>query len=440
MTPDQLRAKQFYESGRFDEAAQLCRAALSADAGNAEANHLLGLILYRQGQNRMAVGYLQRAVASGAGTARMYGNLGAVLNSLGDLQAAVAAYRRAIELDPANPWPLNNLGVLYRNAGQPDAAIDSFRRALAIKPDLAEAQVNLRLLYSAIVPQWHFAMMNDRARNDAYEAAIRRAVPGKRLLEIGTGAGLLAMMAARSGAAQVDSCEAVAAIAQRAAAIVVANGLAQRIRIIPKRSTELKIARDLARRAEVLVTETFSSNLLDEGILPSIEHAHRHLLAENAVVIPAAASAMGFLIGGAALGEMLFVERIKNFDFVPFNEFAPPRLVVPLDWVAHECLSEDIELLRFDLSQREFPMGGREVTIPVTAGGTCFGVALWIRLDLDRDTQYSNRPVTGGRNSHWPNIVYRFPAPLAVAPGDIMRVFARHDRAEINVDLIGPAP
>ncbi len=437
MTPDQLRAKQLYESGHFEEAAQLCRAILSADERNAEANHLLGLILYRQGQNRTALGNLQRAVASGAATPRMYGNLGAVLNSLGDLGAAIDAYRQAITRDPANPWPLNNLGVLYRNAGQMDAAIEAFRRALAVKPDLAEAQVNLRLLYSSIVPQWHFAMMHDRARNGAYETAIRRAVPGKRVLEIGTGAGLLAMMAAQSGATQVDSCEAVSVIAQRAAGIVARNGLAQRVRIIPKRSTDLQPGRDIAQRAEVLITETFSSNLLDEGILPSLEHAHRNLLTANAVTIPAAASAMGFLIGGCALGEMLFVDRIKSFDFTPFNEFAPPRLVIPLDSVAHEPLSADIELLRFDLSQREFPMGGRELAIPVTHGGICFGVALWIKLDLDSSTQYSNRPTAGGSNSHWPNIVYRFPTPLPVAAGETLRVVARHDRAEISIDLIG---
>ena len=44
MTQEQLRAKQFYETGRFEEAAQLCRAILSRDAQDSEANHLLGLI------------------------------------------------------------------------------------------------------------------------------------------------------------------------------------------------------------------------------------------------------------------------------------------------------------------------------------------------------------------------------------------------------------
>jgi hypothetical protein len=436
MNPDQLRARQLYETGRFDEAAQLCRAILTRNAQDSEANHLLGLIFYRQGQNRTAADFLQRAVAAGPATAQMYSNLGAVLNSLGDLGGAIAAYRRAIERDSANPWPLNNLGVLYRNAGQTEDAMEAFRRALAIKPDFAEARINLRLVYSAIVPQWHFAMMNDRHRNDAFEAAIRRAVAGKRVLEIGAGAGLLAMIAADAGAARVDSCEAVGVIARQAAGIVAKNGFADRVKIIPRRSTELIVGRDIAERAEVLITETFSSNLLDEGILPSVEHAHRELLTANAVTIPAAASAMGYLIGGAP-GEMLFVDRIKGYDFSSFNEFAPPRLVVSLDGIAHEALSGDVELLRFDLSQREFPMKGREAVMPVTRSGICYGVAQWIRLDLDSLTQYSNRPVAGGQNSHWPNIVYRFPAPLSVEAGDRVRVLARHDRAEMNVDLLG---
>lgn len=436
MSPEHLRAKQFYEAGRFDEAARECRTILAHAPQDPDANHLMGLVFYRQGQSQAALPFLQRAVASGSGSARAFSNLGAVLSEIGDLDQAISAYSRAINLDPTNPWPLNNLGVLYRSRGRLDAAIDAFRHALMIKPDLADAQVNLRLVYSMIVPQWHFAMLNDSTRNDAYEAAIRRAVAGKRVLEIGTGAGLLAMMAAKAGAATVDSCEAVEVIAREAASIIARNGFADRIRIIPKHSTAIVVGRDIAARADILITETFSSNLLDEAILPAVEHAHRHLLTAGATVIPRAASAMGFLIGGEAVGGMLSAGRIKGFDLSSFNEFAPPRLVVPLDGVSFETLSLDVELLRFDLTEAEFRMGGREVAIPVTGTGLCFGIAQWIGLDLDDAVQYSNRPGGPGGSSHWPNIIYRFATPLMVSAGETLRVFARHDRAEINVNLV----
>lgn len=431
------QAVHFFEVGRLDEAAQLCRALLARDPKEPEANHLLGLIFYQQGNNLAARELFERATASGRGTARMYSNLGAVLNLLGQAEQAVAAYRRALVLEPNNPWALNNLGVIYRTIGQGDAAIDAFKRAITLNPDFTDARTNLRLLYNHIVPQWHFAMMNDKSRNEAYEAAIARAVAGKTVLDIGTGAGLLAMMAARAGAKSVVSCEAVAVIARHARDIIAKNGLADRIKVIPKRSTELVLGKDLSAPVEVLITETFSSNVLDEGILPTIEDAHRRLVAPGAAIIPAAASAMGFLVGGKVLQDMLFVERITNFDLEAFNEFAPPRLVVPLDGVPYEVLSQDVELFRFDLTDKQFPMAVRECTMVATNPGLCFGVAQWIKLELDNTNIYRNKPLPGGHNTHWPNIIYRFPKPLALKSGDIVRLIARHDRAEINLDLIG---
>jgi hypothetical protein len=99
-------------------------------------------------------------------------------------------------------------------------------------------------------------------------------------------------------------------------------------------------------------------------------------------------------------------------------------------------LSPDVELLRFELTQREFHMTGREVALPVMRTGMCYGVAQWLRLDLDDEVQYSNRPGGPGRSGHWPIIIYRFPMPMIVSPGETLRVFAGHDRAEIKVDLL----
>ncbi len=279
-------------------------------------------------------------------------------------------------------------------------------------------------------------MMDDRRRNSAYDAAIRRAVPGKRVLDIGTGSGLLAMMAARGGAANVTTCEAVGIIADHAREIIARNGLARSVAVIGKPSTELTMGGDLPERAQVLITETFASGLIGENVLPTLEHAHEHLLMPDATIIPAAGAVMGYLAGGETLKGMLFVDKIEGFDLTLFNDFAPPMLAAPMNGVAHQILSSDIELLRFDFKERSFPMANRRLAVTATAPGICVGVVQWIRLELDRDTAYDNRPVPGAPfNGHWAHVLHRFPRPVHLNAGDVVPIVVRHDRSQVNIDL-----
>jgi Tfp pilus assembly protein PilF len=431
-----MQAFQLFQNGQYDEAGESCRLFLAGNPDHAEMNHLFGVIRFQQGRMVEALDLMKRAVSAPAATAEMYNNYGAVLNKVGRTEEAIVAFNRALALRPDYADALNNLGVIYRDAKNTDAAIAAFRKAVELGSDSTLAKANLRSTYRDVVPAWHFAMMDDKRRNGAYDAAIRRVVPGKRVLDIGTGAGLLAMMAARAGAAHVTTCETVGLIAERAREIVARNGLSDRITVIAKPSTELVVGRDLPERAEVLVTETFASGLISEGILPTVEHAHEHLLTPNAAVIPAAASVMGYLAGGDTLKGMLFVDRIDGFDLSLFNDFAPPSLVANLDGVPHSALSDDITLIRFDLKEERFPMATTRRVIRTARQGVCVGVAQWIRLDLDAQTRYENRPSADADfNGHWAHMLYRFPHLVTVEPGDTVPVIARHDRSHIGIDL-----
>ena len=437
MSLDSLhQAYGYFQDGRLDEADECCGIVLSRNPDHMQANHLLGVIRFRQGRIAEAGALLKRAAASPVATAEIHNNFGAALMKLGETEEAIAAFERALVLMPGYADALNNLGVIYRDAKQTDRAIDAFRQA-ALRPDFAQAKANLRSAYCDVVPAWHFAMMDDKRRNDAYEAAIRRIVPGKRVLDIGTGSGLLAMIAARAGASHVTTCEAVGIIAERARSIIAKNGLADRVTVIAKPSTDLVVGRDLPRRAEVLVTETFASGLISEGILPTLEHAHEHLLTPDATIIPAAASVMGYLAGGPQLEGMLFVDKIAGFDLSDFNDFAPPLLAASLDGVPHRALSDDIELMRFDLKDKRFPMAGARLATRATQRGVSVGIAQWIRLQLDPQSRFENRPSPEANfNGHWLHILYRFPRLVSVEPGMIVPLIARHDRTQIAVDLI----
>jgi hypothetical protein len=185
------------------------------------------------------------------------------------------------------------------------------------------------------------------------------------------------------------------------------------------------------------VTETFASGLINEGILPTVEHAHEHLLTPDAIIIPAAASVMGYLAGGPQLSGMLFVDNIAGFDLSDFNDFAPSLLAASLDGVPHHALSEDIELMRFDLKDKRFPMAGARLATRAIQRGVSVGIVQWIRLELDSQSRFENRPSPQPNfNGHWLHIVYRFPRLVSVEPGTIVPLIARHDRSQIAIDLI----
>eukprot|EP01051_Picozoa_sp_SAG22_P013506 SAG22_NODE_1520_length_4237_cov_11.486225_5_plen_383_part_00 len=155
---------------------------------------------------------------------------------------------------------------------------------------------------------WHWPMVNDHQRNAQYAAAVEAAVaaagPGARVLDIGAGGtALLALCAARAGAAAVYACEADPALAAAAAAAVAANGMSSIVTVFACHSSELTLAEHLqGRPVDLAVHEIFDSTLLGEEVLPALRDARqRGLLAEGCASVPAAATVHGQLVSGAAL-------------------------------------------------------------------------------------------------------------------------------------------
>lgn len=74
-------------------------------------------------------------------------------------------------------------------------------------------------------------------------------------------------MAARCGADSIVACEAFKPMAECCVKILQQNGVADKITVIPKRSTELTVGDDgdLKQKANILVTEVFDTELIGEG-------------------------------------------------------------------------------------------------------------------------------------------------------------------------------
>lgn len=139
-------------------------------------------------------------------------------------------------------------------------------------------------------------MLHDTERNQKYHQALKKAIDKiherglkANVLDIGTGTGLLSMMAVRCGADTVTACEAFKPMAECAEKIIDHNGMSGDIRIIKKRSTEIRVGpgkEDLWQRANILVTEVFDTELIGEGAIYTFNHANEFLLEKDCIVVP----------------------------------------------------------------------------------------------------------------------------------------------------------
>ncbi len=119
----------------------------------------------------------------------------------------------------------------------------------------------------------HIRMLDDRSRTASFLRAIRRMVrPGDVVVDIGTGTGILAVAAAQAGARHVYAIE-QSGIGESATALFAANGLADRITLVPGWSTEI----DLPEQGDVLVSEMIGNEPLGERILPVTRDAVKRL-------------------------------------------------------------------------------------------------------------------------------------------------------------------
>ena len=178
---------------------------------------------------------------------------------------------------------------------------------------------------------WHFSMMNDVARNDVFGAALRAATAAQGgdavVLDVGSGAGLLSLVAASLGARKVYALEANRELADVSRALVRRNKAAGVVEVRHAMSTECA-AEDFGPRPNVLVSETLGTFLLGESALFYMSDARDRLLAPGGTVIPAGGAQYVSVVHSRRLRDASRVGRYEGLDLRPFNALVDTSSVV----------------------------------------------------------------------------------------------------------------
>jgi type II protein arginine methyltransferase len=295
-------------------------------------------------------------------------------------------------------------------------------------PPPAAVEAAIHRFASRHVPRWHFPMLNDEERNQAFAAALRQQVqPGDHVLDIGSGSGLLAMLAIQAGAARVTSCEADPLLAAVARQVIQDNGFSDAITVIPAHSTDLEVGRGLDGPVDLIVTEIVDCGLIGEGLLPTLRHARQRLLKPGGRLVPHAARVSGTVLSCPSARHLNFVHATQGFDLGAMNSLSTPgHFPLRLGTWPHTLLSDQFEIFHLDLVAEPLANGSRVLRIPITESAVADGLVAWFELDLAEAITLSNAPVNAG--SHWMQAYLPFATPYPVTAGEHLHVEVRwHD-------------
>ena len=416
--------KALHDNGDLKAAIDTYKQAINIMPSNAEAYNNMGIALKDKGDSEAAIVSYKQAIKINPNHSGAYNNLGIAQNDKGDPESALDSYKQAIKINPGLAEAHNNIANILRDRGSLKSAIESYKNAIKIKPYYAEARMSLAGAEDRAVPQWHVSMMNDKQRNEAYLRALKLAI-GKDdfVLEIGTGSGLLAMMAADSGAREVITCEASETIAKAAKKIIHKNGYSKKITVIDKKSTELIVGKDLPIKADVVISEVLSAEFVGEGVRSTIQDANKRLLNKNGKMIPESGDIRIALLGSnTEIQNKITVGNVNGYDLSDFNSIMSQKISLNLD-DKPKLLSSANNAFHINLydSQKIFK-SEKKLRLTVTESGLCLGLIQWLKVQLFANIEYENKP--GETASHWPTPIYLFDRPIEVTAGQVLEVSA----------------
>ncbi|MGH7466292.1 MAG: 50S ribosomal protein L11 methyltransferase, partial [Longimicrobiales bacterium] len=232
-------------------------------------------------------------------------------------------------------------------------------------------------------------MLADKVRTRAYVQALQRAVqPGAVVVEIGTGVGYFALVAARLGASRVYAFEPSVhvGIAER---LIEANGGAP-IQLIRARSIQVA----LTEQADVVFSDLRGSVPVFADHFASVVDARTRLLRPGGILIPQRDELWAALVESEPLyrrtvGVWRSVETDLNMGPAVEAQVCSPMKTRLSEG---ELLSDAQFWSALDYQTLEMRSFEKAITLTALRQGVSHGLGVWFDATLLADIRYSNHP------------------------------------------------
>jgi protein arginine N-methyltransferase 1 len=274
---------------------------------------------------------------------------------------------------------------------------------------------------SCTVLEAHRRFLSDRNRVNAYQHALNEIItPGSRVLDLGSGTGILGMLACKAGAAEVVAVEATG-MTGLAREICRANGCADRMHFIRGLSTDI----ELPGPVDVIVTDQINEFCFGAGLLEFLSDAARRCLAPDGVTVPGPIELLVAPAGGGELrGEIdVWTQPVADLDFSPVVAIAAnqPR---PFPVRREHLLGEPVPGARIDAAQSPEVEVEVRARSTVTRDGELDGIAGFFAAHLAPNVLMTNSPAANDPIDRW-GLVFPLHPPISVREGDEVAVDIR---------------
>ena len=239
-------------------------------------------------------------------------------------------------------------------------------------------------------------MAFDETRNAAYEAAIKRVVtPDSVVLDLGSGLGMHALMAARAGARRVFMVE-PENVLHSAVEIAKHNGYGDRVEGFQGRIEEV----ELPEKVDVIISVFTGNMLYSEDLLPSLFHARDKWLKPGGHLIPDRAE----LLAAPLTCPKSYADAVeawsvphRGFDYSPLRRYAGNAITGDNRSADatndSQLLAEAATLVEADFTSATDTRLDHRAEFVANATGICHGLHTWIRIHLG-DEWAATGPIT----------------------------------------------
>ena len=256
------------------------------------------------------------------------------------------------------------------------------------------------------------SLLSHSSRLRKFEVAINNAVDeGSHVVDLGTGTGVLAIMAARAGAKRVTAIDINAesmAYAKRAAKM---NGLENNIEFVHGHFADYRPA----KKADVIICEMLSSMMLIEQQVPACIHANKHILREDGTLLPRSIDVYAVPVESVALWNRFSISNLQ-FPRVPQSiergnakDLADLSLVSSIDFQAKDVAG----------------MVEKELLFKIVENGDAHGLVGMFEATLEKGNKLT-------MSDGWKDLFIPLEESKRVVKGDVLKLKLKYEMGKFD--------